>query len=79
MLGQVDGELVTITDKRRGLGVRDMNVRLAELDLDAVRPYLDTLPFYGTVTGKLAGSGFLSALDLSSNGPSGTPACREIR
>ena len=65
LLGQLDGELVTITDKRRGLGVRDMNVRLAELDLDAVRPYLDTLPFYGTVTGKLAGSGFLNALDLS--------------
>jgi translocation and assembly module TamB len=65
LLGQVDGELVTITDKRRGLGVRDMNLRLAELDLDAVRPYLDTLPFFGTVTGKLAGSGFLNALDLS--------------
>src|SRR4051812_9862436 len=65
LLGQVDGELVTITDRRRGLGVRDMNVRLAELDLDAVRPYLDTLPFFGTVTGKLAGSGFLNALDLS--------------
>jgi hypothetical protein len=65
LLGQVDGELVTITDKRRGLGVRDMNLRLAELDLDAVRPYLDTLPFNGRVTGKLAGSGFLNALDLS--------------
>jgi len=64
-LGEVDGELVTITDRRRGLGLRDMNLRLAELDLDAVRPYLDTLPFYGTVTGKLAGSGFLNALDLS--------------
>jgi translocation and assembly module TamB len=63
--GQVDGELVTITDRRRGLGVRDMNLRLAELDLDAARPYLDSLPFYGTVTGKLAGSGFLNALDLS--------------
>ncbi|MEA2712621.1 MAG: translocation and assembly module TamB [Gemmatimonadales bacterium] len=65
VLGQVDGELVTITDKRRGLGVRDMSLRLAALDLDAVRPYLDTLPFSGTVTGKLAGSGFLNALDLS--------------
>ena len=65
VLGQVDGELVTITDKRRGLGVRDMNLRLANLDLDAVRPYLDSLPFNGKVTGKLAGSGFLNALDLS--------------
>jgi translocation and assembly module TamB len=65
VLGQVDGELVTITDKRRGLGVRDMNIRLGELDLDAVRPYLATLPFHGKVTGKLAGSGFLNAMDLS--------------
>jgi translocation and assembly module TamB len=63
-LGRVDGELVTITDRRRGLGVRDMNLRLGELDLDAIRPYLDTLPFDGTVTGKLAGSGFLNALDI---------------
>ena len=63
--GQVDGELVTITDRRRGLGVRDMNVRLGELNLDAARRFLDSLPFYGTVTGKLAGSGFLNALDLS--------------
>ena len=65
LLGQVDGELVTITDRKRGLGVRDMNLRLADLDLDAVRPYLDSLPFYGKVTGKLAGSGYLNALDLS--------------
>jgi translocation and assembly module TamB len=65
VLGQVDGELVTITDRKRGLGVRDMNLRLDDLDLDAVRPYVDTLPFYGTVTGKLAGSGYLNALDLS--------------
>jgi translocation and assembly module TamB len=65
LLGQVDGDLVTITDKRRGLGVRDMNLHLAGLDLDAVRPYLDTLPFAGKVTGTLAGSGFLNALDVS--------------
>jgi hypothetical protein len=64
-LGRVDGDLVTITDKRRGLGVRDMNLRLTSLDLDAVRPYLDTLPFSGKLTGKLGGSGFLNALDLS--------------
>jgi hypothetical protein len=63
-VGRVDGEVVTITDRRRGLGVRDMNLRLAELDLDAVRPYLDTLPFDGTITGKVAGSGFLNALDI---------------
>ena len=49
---QVSGELVAITDRRRGLGVRDMRLQLRDLDLDAVRPYLDTLPFFGTLTGK---------------------------
>ena len=62
---RVDGELVAITDKKRGLGARDMRLILHDLDLDAVRPYLDTLPFYGTITGTLAGAGFLDAMDLT--------------
>ncbi|HEX3235391.1 MAG TPA: translocation/assembly module TamB domain-containing protein [Gemmatimonadales bacterium] len=62
---RVDGDLVAITDKRRGLGARDMRLTLRQLDLDAVRPYLDTLPFYGTISGSLAGSGFLDAMDLT--------------
>ncbi|HEY8256338.1 MAG TPA: hypothetical protein VIG08_01660, partial [Gemmatimonadales bacterium] len=62
---RVDGELVALTDRKRGLGVRDMRVTLRDLDLDAVRPYLDSLPFFGRVTGSLSGSGYLDALDLS--------------
>jgi translocation and assembly module TamB len=62
---RVDGELVAITDKKRGLGVRDMRLNLHDLDLDVARPYLDTLPFYGTITGTLAGTGFLDAMDLT--------------
>jgi translocation and assembly module TamB len=61
---QVSGELVAITERRRGLGVRDMRLQLRDLDLDAVRGYLDTLPFYGRLTGSVSGSGFLDALDL---------------
>ncbi len=61
---RLDGELVAITDRRRGLGFRDMRVRLRDLDLDAVRAYLDTLPFDGTLTGTLAASGFLSDMDV---------------
>jgi hypothetical protein len=64
-LGRVDGDVVALTDRRRGLGVRDMDLRLRELDLDAVRPYLDTLPFYGTLTGTARGAGFLDALDVT--------------
>ena len=61
---QVSGELVAMTDRRRGLGFRDMRLQLRDLDLDAVRPYLDTLPFFGTLTGSVSGSGFLDALDV---------------
>jgi translocation and assembly module TamB len=61
---QVSGELVVLTDRRRGLGFRDMRLQLRDLDLDAVRAYLDTLPFYGTLTGSVSGSGFLDALDV---------------
>ena len=56
---RVDGEVVALQDKVRGIGVRDMNLTLANLDLDAVRGYVDTLPFYGTLSGKLQGSGYL--------------------
>lgn len=63
-LGRVEGDLVAISDRRRGLGVRDMRLTLDALDLDAVRPYLDSLPFYGTLSGAAAGSGFLTGLDL---------------
>ena len=62
---RVDGDLVALTDRKRGLGFRDMRVTLHELDLDVARPYLDSLPFDGRITGTLAGSGYLDAMDLS--------------
>ena len=61
---QVSGELVAVTDRKRGLGMRDMRLQLRDLDLDAVRAYLDTLPFFGTLSGSLSGSGFLDAMDV---------------
>ena len=61
---RVDGDLVAITDRPRGLGVRDMRVTLRDLDLDAARYYVDSLPFYGTLTGSLAGNGFLDDMQV---------------
>ena len=61
---RVDGALVAITDRRRGLGFRDMHVTLRDLDLDAARAYVDSLPFFGTLSGTLAGAGFLDAMDV---------------
>ena len=62
---RVDGALVAITDRRRGLGFRDMDVTLRDLDLDAARAYVDSLPFFGTLSGTLAGAGFLDAMDVT--------------
>jgi translocation and assembly module TamB len=62
---RIDGELVALTDRKRGLGFRGMRLTLRDLDLDAVRPYLDTLPFSGTITGSVAGSGYLDAMDVT--------------
>jgi len=61
----IDGDLVAITDRKRGLGFRDMRVTLRNLDLDAARAYVDSLPFYGTLSGTLAGAGFLDAMDIT--------------
>jgi translocation and assembly module TamB len=62
---RIDGALVAITDRKRGLGFRDMQVTLKDLDLDVARAYIDSLPFYGTLSGRLAGAGFLDAMDLN--------------
>jgi translocation and assembly module TamB len=62
---RVDGSLVAITDRRRGLGFRDMNVTLRNLDLDAARAYIDSLPFFGTLSGTMTGAGFLDAMDVT--------------
>jgi translocation and assembly module TamB len=62
---RIDGALVAITDRKRGLGFRDMNVTLRDLDLDAARAYIDSLPFFGTLSGTLTGAGFLDAMDVT--------------
>jgi len=62
---RIDGRVVAVTDRHLGLGVRDMDLVLQRFDLEAARPYLDTLPLRGALSGRLRGSGFLSDLDLT--------------
>ncbi len=62
---RIDGDLVAVTDRKRGLGFRDMRVSLRNLDLDAARAYIDSLPFFGTLSGTVAGAGFLDAMDVT--------------
>ncbi len=47
----IEGRLTVVKDDRRGLGFRDLNVRTERLDLDVIRPFIDSLPFYGRLTG----------------------------
>jgi translocation and assembly module TamB len=62
--GRLRGSVTVLTDHRRGLGVEDMALDLTDLNLDVPRPYLDTLPLHGTLTGQLRGAGFLDGLDV---------------
>ncbi|MGQ0701570.1 MAG: hypothetical protein ACT4PM_00380, partial [Gemmatimonadales bacterium] len=61
---RVTGRMVAIVDVYRGLGFRGLDVQLANLDLDAVRPYLDTLPFHGWLSGPLRASGFFDSMTV---------------
>jgi hypothetical protein len=59
---RIEGSLVAITDIPRGLGFRDLGLTLTNVDLDVPRPYLDTLPFHGRVSGTLNADGFFDAM-----------------
>lgn len=59
------GHLVAVDDDARGLGVANLDLQLRKVPLEVMRPYLDTLPFRGTVTGPLQADGFLDDLSLT--------------
>jgi len=65
--GRISGVVTALLDRRRGLGVEDMALDLTNLDLDVPRPYLDTLPLTGTLTGWVRGSGFKDGLDIEAD------------
>ncbi|MGH7659049.1 MAG: hypothetical protein ACREL6_12510, partial [Gemmatimonadales bacterium] len=54
---RIDGRATAVVDKRAGFSLRSFDLSVVAADLDLVRPYLDTLPLYGTITGNLAGGG----------------------
>ncbi len=61
---RVEGALTAVTDRARGLGVRDLRLRSRALDLDDVRPYVRQLPFFGSITGTTEADGFLDDLQV---------------
>ena len=58
------GELVAMVDTDRGLGMRDLALSLRDVSLEVARPYLDTLPFAGRLTGRVTADGFLDRMTL---------------
>ncbi|HXG44694.1 MAG TPA: translocation/assembly module TamB domain-containing protein [Gemmatimonadales bacterium] len=62
---RIAGVVTVVTDTRRGLGVEGMTLELTQVNLDVARPYLDTLPLHGRLTGRLEGAGYLDGLDVT--------------
>lgn len=59
---RIAGSLVAVVDSARGLGVRRLKLALAAVSLEKVRPFLDTLPFAGRLSGTLEADGWLDDL-----------------
>ncbi len=62
---RVDGRLTSIVDVYRGLGFRGLDLNLTNFDLENVRPFLDSLPLAGRLTGPLTATGFFDAMDVT--------------
>ncbi|MBP2648192.1 MAG: hypothetical protein H6Q77_1816 [Gemmatimonadetes bacterium] len=63
---RIEGSLVAEVDAVDGLGVRRLKLRLNELNLDKVRPYIDSLPFIGLISGPVEAEGDLN--DIAARG-----------
>ncbi len=63
---RIEGSLVAEVDAVDGLGVRRLKLRLTDLNLDKVRPYIDSLPFIGEVSGPVEADGDLN--DIATRG-----------
>ncbi|MEO8449950.1 MAG: translocation/assembly module TamB domain-containing protein [Gemmatimonadota bacterium] len=61
----IDGDLVAVTDVDRGLGFKKLGLNLNRLNLDVARAYIDSLPFYGWITGPLSARGFFDGMTVN--------------
>lgn len=62
---RITGSLVALTHKFRGLGFRDLDLALQNVDLDIIRPYLDTIPFQGRLSGRLQADGYFEDMRVA--------------
>jgi hypothetical protein len=63
--GGISGELTALTHRRRGLGFRGLDLALRNVDLDVARPYLDTIPFEGRISGTLKADGYFDDMRVA--------------
>ncbi len=61
----IRGSMVARAHRLRGLGFRGLRLNLDNLDFDVIRPYLDTIPFQGRLSGPLQADGFFDAMQVS--------------
>lgn len=62
---RISGRMIALTDVYRGLGFRRLALTLSNVDIDVIRPYLDSVPFYGKLTGRLGADGFFDGMTVS--------------
>ncbi|HEU5217443.1 MAG TPA: translocation/assembly module TamB domain-containing protein, partial [Gemmatimonadales bacterium] len=62
---RMTGRMIAMTDIYKGLGFRRLGLDLQNVDVDVIRPYLDSVPFYGKITGRLGADGFFEAMTVS--------------
>ncbi len=62
---QIEGSLTALAHKYRGLGFERLALQLRDVNLDAVRPYLDTIPLYGLLSGSLRADGYFDDLTVN--------------
>ncbi|HEX9895175.1 MAG TPA: hypothetical protein VGA78_14685, partial [Gemmatimonadales bacterium] len=62
---RITGSLTALSHKFRGLGFRDLDLALQNVDLELVRPYLDTLPFRGRLSGRLEADGYFDDMRVA--------------
>ncbi len=64
---EVDGSATAVIDQRTGFTLEAFNVDVRAADLDLMRPYIDTIPFDGTITGALSGGGARTSFPIRFN------------
>ncbi len=64
---RIRGRLTAVTHRFRGLGFRGLDLELTDVDLDVMRPYLDTLPLTGRLSGRLRADGYFDAMEIGAD------------